>query len=459
MDRLDEGVRSSWNYYHLDDAALAPAHLHAWLSWASRSRLTPFVRLGLDNGRLEGLNSRIRLISRSRLAPFVKLAHTIRRHRAGILHPQLDRSAAIWSDSLGTTSARRALHNTPVDPMFALLLRNDKLAALMPKPSSRRGTLVISLDFELNWGVRDWIDLDSYRANLLGVRTALPRLLEMFAEYGIHATWATVGFLFFDEKEDLLAGLPRLRPRYADTSKCPYTALAMVGKDEAQDPFHFGWSLLQQIQQAGGQEIASHTFSHYFCFERGQDAATFREDLAAAVNAGARRGIALESLVFPRNEVRADYLPLCAQQGIKAYRGTPRSWLYRPRAARDETVIRRALRLLDAYVPLTGQNTHCPDAVAAALPRNVPASRFLRPYDARMGRLDQLKVNRVCNELSAAASAGGLYHLWWHPHNFGIHQDENFDMLRHILRHFAELREAHGMQSLTMRDAALATAP
>jgi len=66
--------------YHLDDPALAPDHLDAWLAWASRSRLRPFVRLartlrehhdgilaairlGLSNGRLEGLNSKIRLIS------------------------------------------------------------------------------------------------------------------------------------------------------------------------------------------------------------------------------------------------------------------------------------------------------------------------------------------------------------------------------------------------------------
>lgn len=66
--------------YHLEDPALAPEHLDAWLAWASRSRLEPFIklartirryqdgilnaiRLGLDNGRLEGLNNRIRLIS------------------------------------------------------------------------------------------------------------------------------------------------------------------------------------------------------------------------------------------------------------------------------------------------------------------------------------------------------------------------------------------------------------
>ncbi len=66
--------------YQLDDPALAPAHLDAWLRWAWRSKLDPFIalartlrkhrdgilaaiRLGLTNGRLEGLNSKIRLIS------------------------------------------------------------------------------------------------------------------------------------------------------------------------------------------------------------------------------------------------------------------------------------------------------------------------------------------------------------------------------------------------------------
>jgi transposase len=66
--------------YQLQRPTLVEEHLDAWLDWASRSRLEPFVklartirlhrhgilaaiRLGLSNGRLEGLNSRIRLIS------------------------------------------------------------------------------------------------------------------------------------------------------------------------------------------------------------------------------------------------------------------------------------------------------------------------------------------------------------------------------------------------------------
>jgi transposase len=66
--------------YQLESPRKAPEHLDAWLAWASRSKLEPFVklartirlhrhgilaaiRLDLTNGRLEGLNSRIRLIS------------------------------------------------------------------------------------------------------------------------------------------------------------------------------------------------------------------------------------------------------------------------------------------------------------------------------------------------------------------------------------------------------------
>ena len=66
--------------YQLEDPRTAPEHLRAWLSWASRSKLRPFVklartirehregivaaiRLGLSNARLEGLNSKVRLIS------------------------------------------------------------------------------------------------------------------------------------------------------------------------------------------------------------------------------------------------------------------------------------------------------------------------------------------------------------------------------------------------------------
>ena len=46
------------------------------------------------------------------------------------------------------------------------------------------GAFVISLDFELFWGVRDSKSLADYGANILGVRQAIPAMLELFCEVG-----------------------------------------------------------------------------------------------------------------------------------------------------------------------------------------------------------------------------------------------------------------------------------
>ena len=61
----------------------------------------------------------------------------------------------------------------------------------------KQGVFVVSLDFELYWGVRDKLNIEQYGDNLLGVRKAIPEILRVFENSNIHATWATVGFLFF----------------------------------------------------------------------------------------------------------------------------------------------------------------------------------------------------------------------------------------------------------------------
>ena len=57
-------------------------------------------------------------------------------------------------------------------------------------------SLIASLDLELFWGMQDIMDLTEYQANIQGGRKAIPQMLELFQKHGIHATGATVGFLF-----------------------------------------------------------------------------------------------------------------------------------------------------------------------------------------------------------------------------------------------------------------------
>jgi peptidoglycan/xylan/chitin deacetylase (PgdA/CDA1 family) len=332
-----------------------------------------------------------------------------------------------------------------------------------PEPPLSRlaaGALVISLDFELYWGVRDQRTLDQYRENLMGVRQAVPAMLDLFARRDVHATWSTVGFLFFDGLDDLMPSLPERRPDYRDPKLDPYADLrALHAGGESVEPFRFAPSLIRRIAATPGQEIATHTFSHYYCLEDGQTPEAFEDDLRAAARAAARHGLSLHSLVFPRNQVNPVYLPICARLGLRSYRGNERSWMYPPNRPEETPWYVRAARLIDAYVNLSGHNAYAPSDVEREPLVNLPSSRFLRPYSRAIAALEPLRMRRIRNGLTHAARRGLVYHLWWHPENFGADTEKNLAFLEGVLDHFDALRERHDMASLTMGELAELLAP
>jgi hypothetical protein len=313
------------------------------------------------------------------------------------------------------------------------------------------GRFVISLDFELHWGVRDKRTVDQYRANLAGARAVVPRLLERFADRGIHATWATVGMLFCEGREDLAASRPERTPTYENRSLSPYGELEALGADEREDPFHFAPSLVDRIAETPHQELATHTFSHFYCLEPGQTKEQFAADLGAAVAVARRRDVTLRSIVFPRNQVNPDYLDVCAAHGLAVFRGA-RAESERGLPAAEERRGRRARRLAGAYLPLArGPAAAEPGAHGLC---DVPADRFFRPRSRTLRLLEPLKVRRLQAELRHAGAEGSDYHLWWHPHNFGVETDAHLDQLDRVLDTFAEQRDRHGMRSVTMAEAA-----
>ena len=313
-----------------------------------------------------------------------------------------------------------------------------------------KGNFVISLDFEIYWGVRDVQTLDQYRNHLLGVRTVIPGLLHLFNKYQINATFATVGFLFFNDKEELMAGLPDKKPTYTDRHLSPYEGhFDEVGKDETDDLFHFAPSLIKMIKQSA-QEIGCQTFSHYYCLESGQTIEDFREDLRAAKRIAEKRGVALKSFVFPRNQYNEAYLKVCKEEGITSYRGNEVSWLYKAKDQDSETFFRRGMRLMDAYFNLSGHHCYKMLYTNDNEPCNIPASRFLRPYSRRLSFLESLRLKRITSSMTHAAKNGLTYHLWWHPHNFGINLSENLSFLEKILHHYQKLAEKYSFHSVSM---------
>jgi hypothetical protein len=111
------------------------------------------------------------------------------------------------------------------------------------------GALIISLDFELFWWLRDKTTLAAYGANILGSRKAVRRLLQLFSDYEIHATWATVVFLFFENRHELVAALPVVKPNYHSTVLCNYKHIKHIGLTETDDPYHFAHLLINLIEK------------------------------------------------------------------------------------------------------------------------------------------------------------------------------------------------------------------
>jgi hypothetical protein len=317
------------------------------------------------------------------------------------------------------------------------------------------GTLAISLDFELFWGVHDKRTLQDYGRSILGARAAIPRMLELFARYGVRCTWATVGLLFFDDKEELLQYLPEVRPSYTNPALSPYPRIARIGPNERQDPYHFGLSLVRRIKDCPDQEIGTHTFSHYYCLEDGQTAETFRADLDAAGRAAARLGIVLRSLVFPRNQFSAAYLGVCRDAGIQAVRGNQSTWFLRSDGEANEGLIKKICRRLDHYVPLSGHNGVTAERDGLGIV-NIPSSRFLLAVPYRSRTFGALCQRRIEAGMTHAARIGRIYHLWWHPHNFGSHVDDNIAVLRKVLERYRALSQTQGMVSRTMGEIAAA---
>jgi len=312
------------------------------------------------------------------------------------------------------------------------------------------GAIVISIDFELYWGVRDKRSLESYKENLLGVWEAIPKILDLFEKYEIHATWSTVGFLFCKDINEVHNYQPKIKPEYDNKNLCPYK---YINKNKNLDAkFHFSPELIEKIISTPNQEISTHTFSHYYCLEKGQSLEAFKEDINAAINISKKYNLDIQTIIFPRNQWSPDYLIELEKAGIKAFRGNEKSWFYQSTEDDKQNLIRRLGRLIDTYINLVGHQTYSLESCKHSIPYNFPSSRLLRPYSEKFSLFENIRINRIKKSMKYAAKKKEIFHLWWHPHNFGKNTDINLTILEDILCEYRKLNNKYDMKSFNMLD-------
>lgn len=314
------------------------------------------------------------------------------------------------------------------------------------------GSLVISLDFEMMWGCHDWSTVDKYgRSNIHNVRAVICQIIELFNKYEVCATFATVGLIFCDNKDDAISMIPSQLPSYINQNKSPFKKGFIDGIRKEDEYLFFAPDVIRLLKKHPNIEIGSHTFSHYFCWEPGQTKAQFESDLIRSKEVVEKEQVELKSIVFPRNQISKNYLEICANHGVLAYRGNAQKF-YGHTKSLWKWGYNKVSRLLDAYINWGG-NTTIPYSTIDCneRPLNIPASRMLRPYIKKLSMLESIRLRRIKREMIYAAKHHALYHLWWHPHNFGADMEQNLAFLEEVLKCYQTCHEQYGMQSFTMK--------
>ena len=313
---------------------------------------------------------------------------------------------------------------------------------------ANQSILIISLDFELHWGRFDKADPLGTKKYYRNTQKTIPKILSIFETYQIQATWAAVGMLLAKNKNEWKSYSPELKPSYHNKELSAYE---WYDKRRIYKKSLFAPDLAEKIINTPGQELGSHTFAHYYTMEPGQSLEEFRADLTAAQQITKDKfNISPKALVFPRNQCNPSYMAICKETGFEVVRSNPANWFWQD--THKETLLKKIFRTADTLFP-AGKKTSFPLSSLKeqpGQPLQIPSSRLLRSSFIKNRLFNEMRINRIKQEMTLAAKNGEIYHLWWHPHNFGHHPKENLSDLRSILNHFLKLNKQYGMQSKHM---------
>lgn len=303
-----------------------------------------------------------------------------------------------------------------------------------------QGIFTISIDFELIWGTLDKPKWSRFVKLCLRERQqVVEALLDLFAEFGVSASWCTVGHLF-------LQGCSGDHPEIARTRGSAAQAVRFQrdpASSEQAAPVFYGRDLVARIQRcATRQEIGSHSFTHAIFPECSRETAA--SELAASRQAAERLGIELRSFVFPRNRVA--HVDLLARHGFQVFRGRDACWY--------EQAVKRTLRHRLGHVWDIARAAAPPVVMPVAHADGlweIPGSMLYTPsHGARRLVPKWLRVARARKGLDAAARQKRIFHLWFHPTDLAAQPEMMIQGLREILETASRLRAAGALNILPM---------
>lgn len=273
-----------------------------------------------------------------------------------------------------------------------------------------RGSLCISIDVELAWGIWDKPS-PAYHARCAEREAQIVSgILGLFERLAISATWAIVGRLL--ERDD-----------------------AAARSTEHGERIWYAPALIEQVRAAKTpQDIGSHSYAHVYFGQAPREA--LRSDLAAARRVHDRHGLPFRSFVFPRNQVA--HIDLLREAGVKVFRSVDRGWHIDVRE-RLGTAAGRVANLADKILPIPPRVVEPVDHGDVV---ELPSSMLLLGRNGlRRAVHPAAVVAKAKLGLAAAKRTGGAFHLWFHPSNFYYDTERQLDTLGRILEAAARMRD------------------
>jgi len=139
------------------------------------------------------------------------------------------------------------------------------------------------------------------------------------------------------------------------------------------------------------------------------------------------------------------------ESGFEVGRTNPTDWFWENTA--DESLLKRIFRTGDTLFPIGKKTSFGLDSVNTEGIARLPASRILRPF--KEGSIfNEKRIARIKSEINMACELGEVYHLWWHPHNFGHSPEENMKVLENLLNFVRKKIDSGKLISQTMYECA-----
>ena len=304
-----------------------------------------------------------------------------------------------------------------------------------------RGIFILSLDFELAWGMHDLWDADigipkAMIAAYMRTRTeVVDALLRLFQKYDISATWATVGYMFHDQDDT--------QESYANKH---IQRLATASLSCTEDEFKSIWlgdDLITKVQAANPtQDIGSHTYSHVIFSDPTCTADVADREIAQCVALAKQMDLPLKSFVFPRNEEA--HHDVLQKYGFTSYRSVQPGWVnhFSGQAQRWAKFLSDAIGLTPPLAVVEEKREGL---------WGISASAYYRPaYGKARFIPNRSRVGQSMRGINKAIKKCGIYHLYLHPSDMAFASERLLDGLEQILNHAAEARQNGQLDTLSM---------